>query len=111
MFHSKFSICRKPVTNITEITHRRIDWIIGLEYKTTNAQLKKICSEIEKFILKDKVNFFVSETTPIIVKVSEFADSSINIMVRCFSNTKDYNEFINIKNILALQIKVLLFAL
>ena len=44
----------KPVTNITEITHRRIDWIIGLEYKTTNAQLKKICSEIEKFILKDK---------------------------------------------------------
>ena len=97
----------KPVTNITEITHRRIDWIIGLEYKTTNAQLKKICSEIEKFILKDKLNFFVSETTPIIVKVSEFADSSINIMVRCFSNTKDYNEFINIKNILALQIKVI----
>ena len=45
--------------------------------------------------------------TPIIVKVSEFADSSINIMVRCFSNTKDYNEFINVKNILALQIKVI----
>ena len=97
----------KPVTNITEITHRRIDWIIGLEYKTTNAQLKKICSEIEKFILKDKVNFFVAETTPVIVKVSEFADSSINVMVRCFSNTKDYNEFINIKNLLALQIKVI----
>ena len=97
----------KPVTNITEITHRRIDWIIGLEYKTTNSKLKKICSEIEKFILKDKANFFVSETTPIIVKVSEFADSSINIMVRCFSNTKDYNEFINIKNILALQIKII----
>ena len=58
--------------------------------------------------MKDKVNFFVSETTPIIVKVLEFADSSINIMVRCFSNTKDYNEFINIKNILALEIKSLL---
>ena len=97
----------KPVTNITEITHRRIDWIIGLEYKTTNSQLKTICSEIEKFILKDRINFFVSETTPIIVKVSEFADSSINIMVRCFSNTKNYNEFINIKNILALQIKII----
>ena len=70
----------KPVTNITEITHRRIDWIIGLEYKTTNAQLKKICSEIEKFILKDKVNFFVSETTPIIVKVSI---SKINYFFLC----------------------------
>ena len=97
----------KPVTNITEITHRRIDWVIGLEYKTTNSQLKKICAEIEQFILKDKNNFFVSEATPIIVKVSEFADSSINIMVRCFSNTKDYNEFINVKNILALQIKII----
>ena len=97
----------KPVTNITEITYRRIDWVIGLEYKATNSQLKKICAEIERFVLKDKNNFFVSEATPIIVKVSEFADSSINIMVRCFSNTKDYNEFINVKNILALQIKII----
>ncbi len=97
----------KPVTNITEITHRRIDWIIGLEYKTTNTQLKKICSEIENFIKKDKKNFFVSDSTPVIVKVTEFADSSINLMIRCFSNTKDYNEFINIKNILALEIKII----
>ena len=95
----------KPVTNITEISHRRIDWIIGLEYKTKNNQLQKICNEIEVFIKKDKKNFFVSESTPVIIKVVEFADSSINIMVRCFSNTKDYNEFVDIKNLLALQIK------
>ena len=95
----------KPVSNITEITHRRINWIIGLEYKSTINQLKKICKEIELFISKDRKNFFVSDSTPIIVKVNEFADSSINILVRCFTKTKDFNEFVNAKNILALGIK------
>ena len=77
-----------------------------MNYSLATVLLKqKICNEIEVFIKKDKKNFFVSESTPVIIKVVEFADSSINIMVRCFSNTKDYNEFVDIKNLLALQIK------
>ncbi len=95
----------RAVTNITETPHRRINWVIGLEYKTKINQLKIICSDIESFILKNKTTFFVSDTTPVIVKVVEFADSSINVMVRCFTRKNDYNSFIDSKNLLALELK------
>lgn len=95
----------KAVTNITEIPHRRINWVIGLEYKTKINQLKIICSDIEGFIIKNKAIFIVSDSTPVIVKVVEFADSSINIMIRCFTHKNDYNSFINSKNLLALELK------
>ncbi len=97
----------KAVTNITEISHRRINWVVGLEYKTKINQLKSICSDIEQFIVKNKKTFYVSESTPVIVKVIEFADSSINIMIRCFTQSNDYNSFINSKNILALELKTI----
>ncbi len=95
----------KAVTNITKISNRRINWIIGLEYKSTTKQLKLICKDIEKNITKKKEDFFVNESTPVIVKVNEFSASSIDILVRCFTNTNNYGEFINVKDRLALDIK------
>ena len=47
----------KAVTNITKISNRRINWIIGLEYKSTTKQLKLICKDIEKNITKKKRTF------------------------------------------------------
>jgi len=93
------------VTNITKITHRRINWIIGLEYKSTVDQLKKICKDIEQHIKNNKKEFFVSDSTPVIVKVDAFAASSIDVLIRCFTNTNDYQEFLTIKDSLAIDIK------
>ena len=36
------------VTNISKISNRRINWLIGLEYKSSTKQLKSVCSDIEK---------------------------------------------------------------
>ena len=47
----------------------------------------------------------MNESTPVIVKVNEFSASSIDILVRCFTNTNNYGEFINVKDRLALDIK------
>ena len=93
------------VTNITKISNRRINWIIGLEYKSTSIQMKSVCNEIERNILKNKKDFYVSETTPVIVKINAFAPSSIDIMVRCFASTNNYQKFIEIKDRLAISIK------
>ncbi len=93
------------VTNITRISNRRINWIIGLEYKSTTKQLKSICKEIEKKIKSNSKNFSTNKVTPVIVKINEFSESSIDILVRCFTNTNDYNEFLEIKDNLALEIK------
>ena len=95
----------KAVTNITKISNRRINWIIGLEYKSTTKQLKTICNDIENKIISRKKNFSVNETTPVIVKIYEFSDSSINILVRCFTKTSDYNQLLEAKNLLAVDIK------
>ena len=95
----------KAVTNITKISNRRINWIIGLEYKSTTKQLKTICNDIENKIISRKKNFSVNETTPVIVKIYEFSDSSINILVRCFTKTNDYNQLLEAKNELAVDIK------
>ena len=95
----------KAVTNITKISNRRINWIIGLEYKSTTKQLKTICNDIENKIISRQKNFSVNETTPVIVKIYEFSDSSINILVRCFTKTNDYNQLLEAKSLLAVDIK------
>ena len=95
----------KAVTNITKISNRRINWIIGLEYKSTTKQLKTICEDIENKIISRKENFSVNETNPVIVKIFEFSDSSINILVRCFTKTNDFNQLLEAKSLLAVDIK------
>lgn len=100
-----FQFAENAVINISEITFRRINWIIGLEYSSSVAQLKNICKDIEVHIHNNTKDFVVSESTAVIVKIDEFADSSINILVRCFTNTKDYNNFMNIKDKFAIELK------
>ena len=104
-FIPNFQFAENAVVNITEISNRRINWIIGVEYKTTILQLKKICSDIESSIRANKKEFIVTESTPVIVKINEFAPSSIDILVRCFTKTNDYNQFIKAKDGLAVEIK------
>ena len=104
-FIPNYQFAENAVVNITEISNRRINWIIGVEYKTTILQLKNICSDIESCIRSNKKEFIVSESTPVIVKINEFAPSSIDILVRCFTKTSDYNKFIKAKDGLAVEIK------
>ena len=95
----------KALTNITKISNRRINWIIGLEYKSTTKQLKTICEDIESKIISRSKNFIVNEENPVIVKIYEFSDSSINILVRCFTKTNDFNQLLEAKSLLAVDIK------
>ena len=104
-FIPNYQFAENAVVNITEISNRRINWIIGVEYKTTILQLKNICSDIENSIRKNKKEFIVSDSTPVIVKINEFAPSSIDILVRCFTKTNDYNKLVKAKDGLAVEIK------
>ena len=49
--------------------------------------------------------FLVSKNTPIIVRIDQFSASSIDILVRCFIRTNEYNDWINAKDVLAIEIK------
>ena len=78
--------------------------MIGLEYRTTSEQLKNIKNQIEDYIKKSD-DFIKSETTMLSVKIDQFAASSIDIRLICFTKTKQFQEWLNVKDTLALEIK------
>ncbi len=99
-----FQFAEKAVINNSQITNRRINWIIGLEYRTTSKQLSDIKKDIEDYIIKSE-HFTTSDNTILSVKIDQFAASSIDIKLICFTKTKHYLEWMKVKDILAIEIK------
>jgi len=101
-----FQFAEKAVVNNSETTNRRIDWLIGLEYRSTADQLTKCRDEIEKHILASS-DFYVSEDTQLIVKLNQFSASSIDIRVRCFTKSNQYRDWLDAKDRLIIAIKAI----
>ena len=99
-----FQFAENAVINNTQITNRRISWIIGLEYRTTSDQLNNIKKEILDYIEKSE-DFKKSGDTLLSVKIDQFAASSIDIKLICYTKTRYYKEWLNVKDKLAMQIK------
>jgi len=99
-----FQFAENAVINNSLITNRRVNWVIGLEYRTTADQLKLIKDQIENYIKNNK-DFVVSEDTLLSVKIEQFAASSIDIRLICFTKTAEYLEWMKVKDALAIEIK------
>ncbi len=92
------------VVNFTKMTHRRIYWKLGVEYRTTKEQLKLIRDQIEDFILSHD-EFAKPPEVSTFVRIDKFNDSSIDIMVYCFTKTTVWGEWLALKEELAYRIK------
>lgn len=92
------------VINFSEMTHRRIYWKIGVLYDTTAEQLRQIRDGIEAYILDDDA-FADPNDVATFVRIDSFNDSSIDIMVYCFTKTTSWGEWLEIKEALAYRIK------
>ena len=99
-----FQFAERAVINNTQITNRRISWIIGLEYRTTAEQLKNIKSQVIEYIEQSE-DFVTRKDTLLSVKVDQFAASSIDLKLICFTKTANYKEWLNVKDKLAIEIK------
>jgi len=97
-----FQFAENAVINISETTNWIISWVITLQYNTTVEQLKKIREEIEKYITTHK-DFKTSLGHA--VRVDKFSDSSIDMYIRCFTVTDDWDEWLAVKERLAIEIK------
>ncbi len=93
-----------PVTNFSRMTHRRINWVIGVEYRTTKEQLRRIRDEIESYV-SGSDDFALPPDVPMFVRIDKFSNSSIDIMLYCFTKTIVWGEWLEIKERLALAIK------
>jgi len=92
------------VTNYSRMTHRRISWKIGLVYGTTLDQLRAVRDRIESYVLSS-ADFAHPPEVPTFVRVDSFNDSSIDLMLYCFTRTTNWGEWLAIKEALALEIK------
>ena len=92
------------VTNFSAMTHRRIYWMIGVEYRTTVEQLHQIRDGIDALIT-DNPDFAQPPEVSSFVRIDRFAASSIDIMLYCFTNTTNWGEWLEIKERLACDIK------
>ena len=98
-----YKFAEQAVTNHSRRHHRRIRWLIGLEYKTSIEQLKKIRDEIHNMILNNEA-FAKNENSNFFVRVDSFSESSIDMLVQAFTVTNDWGEYLKIKENLAVQI-------
>jgi MscS family membrane protein len=92
------------VTNFSRMSHRRIRWMVGVEYRTTLEQLREIRDGIERYIVESD-EFADPSEVPTFVRIDSFNDSSIDIMVYCFTNTIVWGDWLEIKERLAYAIK------
>jgi MscS family membrane protein len=90
--------------NYSAMTHRRIYWKIGVEYRTTIPQLRTIRDRIEDYILQSEAFAHPPEVATF-VRIDRFSNSSIDIMLYCFTRTIDWGEWLELKEKLAYRIK------
>ena len=93
-----------PILNYTNRNYRRINWTIGLEYNSTLDQIKKLTEMISTYF-KENDDFMVDDNYKSFVRIEKFNDSSIDILVICFTSTKDWDKYLQIKEELAMEIK------
>lgn len=104
MFVPNSKLSDNSLVNFSAMSHRRIYWVIGVEYRTTIEQLRRIRDNIEKYILESD-EFAHPPEVPTFVRIDRFGDSSIDIMAYCFTKTTVWGEWLAIKEKLAYKIK------
>lgn len=95
------TLTKEAITNISMMDKRRIKLNFGLIYSTPNDVLEKVRKEIEDYINENKDIL----PEPCRIHFREFADSSLNFEVICYTQTSDMDEYLNISNDLNLAIK------
>ncbi len=98
-----YKFAEQSVTNFTRRHHRRIRWLIGLEYRTDIDQLRNIRNEISALI-KNENDFAKNDNASFYVRIDSFSESSIDMLVQAFTVTNDWGEYLKIKEDLAVKI-------
>ena len=97
-----FQFAENAVINVSQTTNWIISWVITLQYDTTVEQLKIIRDQIENYI-KSHEDF--NTKIGYAVRVDKFSDSSIDMYVRCFTNSDSWENWLEVKERLAIEIK------
>ncbi len=81
------------VENATRMTNRRFNEVIGVRYEDMD-NIPKIVTEIRLFL---KAHSDIDQTNAPVVYFTRFEASSCDIIVYAFTNTKDWRQFLEVK--------------
>ena len=91
------------IINFSEMPFRRIMFNVGLIYQTTPETILAIRKDIESYVAAndDLANADEATTT---VRVTQFNDSSIDMLVYCFTRSTKWHDFCIARENLILEI-------
>lgn len=93
------------VINFSRMSNRRIYWKIGIEYSATEVQLREIVNGIKEYIFSNDSFEVDPAKVTTLIHVDSFNESSIDILLYCFTATTNWGEWMRIKEDLAFAIK------
>ncbi|WP_447962799.1 mechanosensitive ion channel family protein [Nitrospira sp. Ecomares 2.1] len=98
-------LANEALINYSRMTNRRIYWKIGIEYRSTHDQIRNIIHGISTYIYECGDFETNPEKTKTFIFLDSFGNSSIDIMLYCFTKTIVWGEWLEAKERLAYKIK------
>lgn len=99
-----YQLSDTALVNYSAMTYRRIYWMVSLSYGSSIAQLREVREKIAEHIATDEA-FESGEKISTFVRVDGFSDSSIDLLIYCFTKTRNWGEWLGIKEALLYRIK------
>lgn len=99
-------LANAAIINLDRRIYRRIYWKISLTYSSSVESLREICQHVEQYI-HDSDYFVTADKARQIVRIDSFNDSSIDMLVYCFTRSRLYSDYLDAKDDLALAIKTI----
>ena len=95
------SLADSNITNYAVLKRRLVEFSIGLLYSTPNSVIMNCEKEIKDFL----ANSSAVDNETIRVRFTDYGNSSLNIIVRCYVDITDMEIFCEFKETLNLKIK------
>ncbi|GIT98429.1 mechanosensitive ion channel family protein [Sulfurovum sp. TSL1] len=94
-------VSNSPIENFSRRGVRRIKMQIGLTYGTSRDQMNAIVKEIRAMLHGHEK---ISQKETLLVNFDSFGDSSLNIFIYTFTNTSNWERYLNIREEIHLKI-------
>lgn len=94
------TLANEPITNWSRMGKKRLDFYVGLTYNTTREQMENVVKRIDK-MLHEHPDIHQDE---IIVHFEKFNDSSLDILIYCFTRTTVRSEYLVVREDVNLKI-------
>ncbi len=94
-------VSNSPIENFSRRGVRRIKMHIGLTYGTSRDQVDAVVKEIRDMLHNHEK---ISKKDTLLVNFDSFGDSSLNIFIYAFTNTSNWERYLNIREDIHLKI-------